>query len=242
MDSREPARHIAETWIRASAHPQRRRPAKPPPPAFTIAFSRETGSGGLLVAREVGKRLNWPVYDHELLEHLAKELHVDVDRLEAVDERPGSWLVESLNAFAAVSTVTEVTYFRRLLNLLLTLGARGECIIVGRGAPFVLPVETTLRVRLLASRPDRIALIGRERGLNPTEAARYVETTDRERFRFIKDHYHKDPTDSQLYDLVLNASRFSVEECAEIIIAALQRLQVRNALVPSGRPPDLRPA
>jgi cytidylate kinase len=217
--------------IRAGAYPHQRRPEGPSPSPFTIAFSRETGSGGLLVARAVGRRLDWPVYDHELLEHLAQELKVDVDRLENIDERPGNWLVEQVNAFAAVSTVTEVTYFRRLLKLLLTLGARGECVIVGRGAPFVLPVETTLRVRLLASRPDRIALIGRQRHLNPTEAARYVETTDRERIRFIKDHYHKDPTDSQHYDLVLNTSRFAVEECAELIIEALERLQARRAPV-----------
>jgi cytidylate kinase len=235
MDWREPAKHIAESLIRASAHPHRRRPEGPPPPAFTIAFSREAGSGGTLVAREIGRRLNWPVYDRELLEHLANELQVDVDQLQYVDERPGSWLVDCLKAFAAASTVTEVTYFRRLLNLLLALGARGECVIVGRGAPFVLPVDTTLRVRLLASRQDRIALLCREHGLDPTEAARYVETTDRERMRFIKDHFHKDLTDPQLYDLVLNASRFSVEECAAIIIEALHRLQARNAAVKQGQ-------
>jgi cytidylate kinase len=235
MDSRESALHSAEALIRTGEHPHRRRPEGPPPPAFTIAFSREAGSGATLVAREVGRRLNWPVYDRELLEHLAKELQVDVDQLRYVDERPGSWLVDTLKAFAAASTVTEVTYFRRLLNLLLALGDRGECVIVGRGASFVLPVDTTLRVRLLASRPDRIALLVREHGLNPTEAARYVETTDRERIRFLKDHFHKDPTDPQLYDLVLNASRFSVEECTAIIIEALHRLQARNAAVKPGQ-------
>ena len=146
---------------------------------------------------------------------------MDVHRLESVDERPGSWLVECIESFAAASTVTEVTYFRRLIKLLLALGARGECIIVGRGAMIVLPVETTLRVRVVASRHDRIALIGRERGLNPAEAARYVDSTDRERSRFIRDHFGKDLTDPLLYDLILNTSRFSVEECAEMIIEAL---------------------
>ena len=166
------------------------------------------------MAREVGRRLNWPVYDHEILDRLAKELHVDVDQLEHVDERRGNWLVECVQAFAAASTVPEVTYFRRLLKLLLALGAQGQCVIVGRGAMIALPVETTLRVRVVASREDRIATIGRERGLGPAEATRYVESTDRERSRFIRDHFGKDLTDPLLYDLILNASRFSVEECA----------------------------
>jgi len=116
MYSREQALRIAEALVRSSKYAYARRPEVPPQPSFTIALSREAGSGGKLVAHEVGRRLNWPVYDHELLDHLAKELHVDVDQLESVDERRSSWLVECVEAFAAASTVTEVTYFRRLLN------------------------------------------------------------------------------------------------------------------------------
>jgi len=143
-----------------------------------------------------------------------------------------------VEAFAAASTVTEVTYFRRLLKLFLALGARGQCIIVGRGAMIALPDDTTLRVRVVASREDRAALIGRERGLDPTEAARYVESTDRERSRFIRQHFRKDLTDPMLYDLVLNASRLSVEECADIVIETLLRLQARNASVKQGLVPS----
>jgi len=237
MYSREQAFRIGEAVIRSGEYPHPRQP-EAPPPSFTIALSRESGSGGELVAREVGRRLNWPVYDHELLDHLAKELQVDVDQLESVDERPGSWLVECVEAFADASTVTEVTYFRRLLKLLLALGARGQCVLVGRGAMIALPVDTTLCVRVVASLEDRIALIGRERSLNPTEAARYVESTDRERSRFIKQHFRKDLYDPLLYDLVLNASRLSVAECAELVIESLLRLQAREARVKQGQAPS----
>ncbi len=213
MNSRESARHVVESLVRASC-------TSPSPPARGVVtsplhdrFQPRGRVGRPTRGREIGRRLNWPVYDHELLEHLAKELQVDVDQLEFVDERPGHWLMDCLKAFGAVSTVNEVKYFRPLLNLLLALGAHGECVIVGRGSPFVLPADTTLCVRLLASRKDRIALIGRELALDPTQAAQYVETTDRERIRFIEDHFHKDPTDPQYYDLVLNSSRFSVVEC-----------------------------
>ncbi len=228
MDSREQAFRIGEALIRSGEYPHPRQ-TEAPPPSFTIALSREAGSGGKIVAREVGRRLNWPVYDHELLDCLAKELQVQVDQLESVDERRGSWLVECMQAFAATSTVSEVTYFQRLLKLLLALGARGQCVILGRGAIIALPVETTLRVRVVASRHDRIALIGRERGLNPTEAARYVDSTDRERSRFIRGHFGKELTDPLLYHLILNASRLSPDECADLIIEALQRLQAREA-------------
>lgn len=227
MYSREEAALAASAWIRASEHPQPWRTEVAGSNSFTIALSREAGARGTEVAREVGRRLNWPVYDNELLEQLAKELHVDVRRLENVDERPGSRLVECLEAFASATNVSEMTYLRQLLKLLLSLGARGECVIVGRGAVIALPVPTTLRVRLVATREDRIAAVGRERGLKPAEAGRFVDSTDQERRRFVKDHFHKDTSDPLLYDLILNASRLTVEECAGLVVEALMRLRAR---------------
>jgi cytidylate kinase len=177
----------------------------------------------------VGRRLNWPVYDRELLAQIAQDLRVGVRQVEGVDERPGNWLEEWAEALSGGLTVTEPAYFRRLLQLLLSLGARGECVIVGRGAAHLLPAATTLRVRLVASREDRVAAAGRELGLSPPEAARYVDTRDRERRQFIKGHFRKDPTEPENYDLVLNSSRFSAAECAGLVVEALRCLQARPA-------------
>jgi cytidylate kinase len=247
MNQKTAAEHFAEALDRLSKrpHPLRHAGAEAPgqtpgraepgesPSArsFTIAFSREAGSGGISVAREVGRRLNWPVYDQELMEQLAKELKVDVSLVEEVDERPGNWLVDSIKAFAAAATVTEVAYFHRLVRMLKALAARGECVVVGRGSSFILPMETTLRVRVVASRADRIAFMTRERGLTAAEAASYVDTKGRERLKFIKDHFHKDPADPLNYDLLVNRTRFTVDETSELVIEALQRLQARKQAV-----------
>lgn len=228
MYTRDEAFRIAQALGTSDEYPLNPRPVEQPPPRFTIALSREPGSGGALVAAEVGRWLNWPVYDHELLTRIAHDLKVDVNRLKGIDERPGSRLVECLEAFASASTVTEVTYFHSLLRLILALGARGECVIVGRGAMIALPLETTLRVRVVATREDRIAAVAREHGYSRVEAARFLETRDRERARFIKDHYHKDLADPLLFDLILNASRFNVDECATIVTESLARLQARK--------------
>ena len=221
------AEHFAEAMTRLTKHPHRFAPAgdqphteQPEAPrgsAFAIAFSREAGSGGISVAREVGRRLSWPVYDQELLESLAKELNVDISYLEDYDQgRRGSFLVDTIKAFSAAASVSEATYFR------------GECLIVGRGSSFVLPPETTLRVRIVASRDDRIAFIARDRKLSPVEAAHFVDTRDRVRQEFIKDYFHKDRADPQNYDLILNRSRFSLDETADLVIQALQRIQARK--------------
>lgn len=236
MEPLTASNYLCEALIRATEYTQPSNPtgsisaSRPTPIAFTVAISREAGARGTSVARELGQRLGWPVYDHELLEQVARDMHVTADLLERIDERPGSWLLESVQALSAAPNVTEIGYFRRLLKMLLALGARGECIIVGRGAPHVLPVASTLRVRLVGNRSDRVAVIERERGLSAADAARFVDTTDRERARFIRDHLLKDPTDPQNYDLVLNGSRFTVAECAETVLGTLRQFQARSGV------------
>jgi cytidylate kinase len=234
--------HFAEAITRLSKqpHPFSRTEAEDPSPlrgasssspssrTFCVAFSREAGSGGITVANEVGRRLNWPVFDQQIMEKLAQDLKVDVTLVEDYDERRGSWLVDTIKAFSASGSVSEVAYFHRLVRMLQALGARGECVVVGRGSMYVLPLDTTLRVRIVASREDRIAFIARERQLTRAEAARFVDTKDRDRLKFIKDHFHKDPADPLTYDLIVNRSRFSVDETAELVIEALQRMQARK--------------
>src|SRR5690242_802733 len=114
-------------------------PSAPKATPFTIALSREAGALGTSVAQELSKRLNWPVYDHELLEALAKDLGVRTRLLEQADEKPASWLQECIEAFAAVRTVSGTTYFLHLLKAFQSLSAHGECVIVGRGAALILP-------------------------------------------------------------------------------------------------------
>jgi cytidylate kinase len=197
--------------------------------ALTVALEREAGTCGAALAQELGKRLGWPVYDHELLEVIAQEMGLRVSLLETVDERRQGWLKEAFQRFAEVPQVSENTYVRHLFQTLLSLGAHGHCIIVGRGAAQVLPAASTLRVRLVAALKDRVTLAAQRLGLSEREASQWVEDTDRERVRFVQEHFRRDPTDVRQYDLVLCTSRWTVGEAAELIVQALHCLEARVA-------------
>lgn len=225
---------LPEALIRAVAHhrvvPQHGRPLEYQPSAPTIAISREVGAGGTSLARLVGSRLEWPVYDHELIVELAREMHVRVREMENVDERHVSWLEECVEAMSPELRVNEAAYVKHLSELLWTLGSHGACVIVGRGAAHLLPAGTTLRVRLIADLDDRIATLCGERGMTRMQAKASLESTEWARERFVKDHFRKDPSDMHNYDLVLNSSRTSLENCADLIVHALQHLENRTPL------------
>jgi cytidylate kinase len=191
----------------------------------TVALEREAGILGTSVAREVGRRLDWPVYDHELLERIAQEMGLQTKLLESVDEKRVPWLHDAFQALCAVPRVNENTYAHQLAKTILALGAHGQCVIVGRGAAQILPAETTLRVRLVAPDHDRIEALAERHALSRAEARQRMSAIDLERTSFVRDHFVKDPTDPGNYDLLLNFSRFGVADSADLIVSALWRLQ-----------------
>src|SRR5579872_112111 len=221
MNTRNRSARASEALVRAASHhgaaalmhsgesqSDKRRP-------FSIAISREAGTRGPAIAKALADRLGWPMYDHELLELVARDLKVRVKLLENVDEHHVTWLQECVEAFAAVPAVREGKYVRHLIETMLSLAARGNCVIVGRGSPFVLPPATTLRVRLMAPLDDRVAAVCREQNVPWVEAAQWVEQVDRERAQFVRLHFLRDADDPRYYDLLLNTAQFSLTDCAE---------------------------
>jgi cytidylate kinase len=194
---------------------------------FSIAIAREAGSGATAIAQEVGRRLGWPVYDRDLVDHIAKEMGLRAGLLESLDERHTSWMSEAMQQFLATTAtpyVGESNYVRHVAETILALGTHGECVIVGRGSAMILREETTLRVRLVAPFKDRVARTAAVLNLDHAAAAKRLEQLDRERTQYIRDHFLKHPEDPHFSDIVLNTSRFSLNACADLIVDALHRM------------------
>jgi cytidylate kinase len=210
------------------------RQSSPRPPRLTITISREAGALGNSVATEVGRRLDWLVYDRNILDKIGEKLRRSPSHLEDVDERRATWLGECLSSLFDKYHVGSNAYLMHLFGVVRSLGTTGSCVIVGRGANFLLPAETTLRVRLVARPEDRARVIASRLGLSPGDAIAWVEKTERERIDFIKHAFKKDPTDAHDYDMVLNMSFLSVDEAAQIITETLRRRERRGT--PAERP------
>jgi cytidylate kinase len=172
----------------------------------------------------VATQLDWLAYDRELLDAIAQDTGMHARLLQTVDEKPSTLLAESLSALLTTPAMSGSAYAHKLAQTISALGTHGQCVILGRGASLILPPATTLRVRLIAPRDDRIARVSRQLNLTPEEAGRRVDKTDRERTQFVQQYFRQDPTDVHLCDLVLNSARFSEKQCAELIVEALRRL------------------
>lgn len=190
---------------------------------LTVALAREEGTPADEVAAEVARRLGWRVYNHELPEQIAHALGTPMSVLDRIDERGQSWLVECMEGLSSRPHVSEWNYLRHLVRLVAELGGQGNCVIVGHGAAQILPPHSTLRVKLVSARENRVAFLMRRLHLSQRQAEQRADHLTRERAHFIQGHFHADPTAVDGYDLIVNSSHWSIPECASLIVQALHR-------------------
>ncbi|QDU54601.1 cytidylate kinase-like family protein [Aeoliella mucimassa] len=190
------------------------------PTRLTIAISRERGAGGGTVARLLAERLDWPLYDRELLEHIAERSGVHEDQLNKLDESRPAWFSEVLQSLGPAKQMTAAGYAALLHELLCALYMQGNCIVLGRGAAQILPLERTIRVRLIAPYEYRVERV-LETLVTRQAAERHVHDSDRDRRLFVKEYFHKDVNNCHDYDLTIDTSRVDAVTCCELIELAM---------------------
>jgi cytidylate kinase len=210
-------------------------PGLPPSvPAFlTIAISREAGSRGGSIAQRVGAKLGWQIYRQDTLEYIAQEGNLRQDLMDNQSPAAKAWVEENLDRLLRQQNLSRHPSVLDMARIILSLGAAGEVILLGRGAGCILPVPSTLNVRIMAPLSDRIAYMAQWLRLTMEEAGAQVNARDSRRAQFIETHFHRKPADVYQYDLLLNSSLLGEEACAQLIVqAARAKLQV---LKPGGQ-------
>ena len=186
-----------------------------------ITISRQFGSGGRTVGREVAQKLGIPCYDHELIERLAEESGFAKEYIKNESEyRPfGSRLASALNVGTGFDPLTnQDRLWIAQKRMILELGATESCVIVGRCADAILEDQADcLRVFIHASFEQRAKRIVEVYGETEVPTERRLRDKDKRRISYYQ--YYTDRTwgDINNYDVALDAGRLGIDKCVEII-------------------------
>lgn len=190
------------------------------PQSLTLALSREAGSRGGSIATRVGAKLGWQIYTQDLLDYLTQEVNFRQEIADNLSAVQVTWVEENIDRLLREQNLSRHPSVLDLARVILSLGAQGEAILLGRGAGCILPAASTLHVRIIAPLADRVAYMSQWLRLTVDEAAEQVHRRDTRRAEFIHTHFHRKPSDPYQYDLILNSSRLGEEHCAELIAQA----------------------
>jgi len=194
-----------------------------------ITVSREFGAGGSDLAAELGRRLDWPVLDREIVHRVAEQLRLDERTVQHFDEHPPSLLAR----IATVLIVSQPDIYsfpsdsdcpshdaiavatRRVIE---TMAASGPLIVVGHGAQCIFAGRPdALHVRLVAPLGARLSRVTRRMAIDAAFAATLIHRADRDRQAWIQRYFHHDWRSDQLYDLQINTGRVTIEEASDIV-------------------------
>ena len=186
-----------------------------------VTISREFGSGGRTIGRELAARLGIPCYDEEVIEKLSERSGYSREYIKERGEyAPAStWIGSALAGRDRNGYSVADSLWRVQSDLIQELAEKGPCVIVGRCADVILRNEASLlRVFISANEADRIAHVCKRDGVNENEAAAKLRRMDRERRNYYNGTTDGDWGHASSYDLCLNTSVIGRERCVEIIV------------------------
>lgn len=195
------------------------------PRGLTVALSREAGARGTTIAHKLGDLLGWQVFDQEMIDYLIANETGRVQIASELSEKSRAWVEARYRKLTAERGLRTEPETENLIRLVLAVAARGDAVIVGRGAGFLLPSETTLHVRIVSTLDSRVNYLAQALRMTREEAAEEVRTRDDRRARYLTRSLLCNPSDLTVYDLIVNSGRLGVEGAAQFIGWAVRTKQ-----------------
>lgn len=180
-----------------------------------LIIEREYGCGAAEVAEKAAQRLGWHLLDRELTNEIARMARVSPAECARHEERVDSWLYRlgktfwrgsyetslSLEGSEVLDADCMMVLFQKAI---LKAAEAGECVIVGRGAPYFLRNRPdTFCVFLYAPRHFKLRRLQAQLG-DAAKADQMVDSVDQGRAEFIRHYFGREWPVRHLYHMMVN--------------------------------------
>jgi cytidylate kinase len=194
-----------------------------------ITISREFGSGGRSIGKAVAERLGIPYYDKDLVEQVAVETGFDPAYIAEHGEYAPSksmfaYAFSHLGTPGIMDGLSSADYlWVKQRQVILDLAEKGPCVIVGRGADYILKDrEDCLHVFIHAPKEFRAERIVRLYGESEKSPEKRLDEKDGKRKVNYKHYTGEEWGMSRNYDISLNSGIIGVEKCVDIIVGLVE--------------------
>ena len=188
-----------------------------------VTIGRQFGSGGHEIGRHLAQKLGYELYDKELLKLQAKHSGIAEKVLESYDEAPTSSLLYSIvmDVYPSMNYVgnsLNQQIFQAQYDTIRTLADGRSCVIVGRGADYILRDHPNLvTVFIHAPLEDRAKRVAEYEHVSVDKARDMVIKADKKRASFYNFQTEKKWGQASEYMLSIDSSALGYEGSVELI-------------------------
>ena len=191
-----------------------------------ITISRQFGSGGRTIGREVANRLGIPFYDKELVDQIALESGFSPDFIEENGEHSPNrsrlaYAFSNQGVPGVMNGMSTADFLWSVqCSVIMQLAQKGPGVIVGRNADYILKDrQDCLDVFIHADkdfRADRIVKLYGEAEKSPE-----ARLNEKDKRRSINYQHYTGRTwgDCSNYDLCLNSAKLGIDACVDLIVS-----------------------
>lgn len=195
-----------------------------------ITVSRQFGSGGRSIAKAVADKLGYAYYDKELVKQVAVETGFSPEYVEEKGEyapirSPLSYAFAMASTPGLMNGMTAADYLWTIQRkVILDLADKGDCVIVGRCADFILADRPdALHLFIHADNAYRAQRIVRLYGESEQSPEKRLADKDGKRSVNYKHFTGREWGNVKNYDLSLNSGKFDEAYCVELIADIVTR-------------------
>ena len=188
-----------------------------------ITIGRQFGSGGHEIGRKLAEKLGIDIYDKELLKLQAQHSGIAEKVLESYDESPTSSLLYSIvmdvyPSMNYVGTSLNQQVFQAQFDSISKLQEKGNCVIVGRGADYILrDYPNLVTVFIHADLMERAARVAEFEKVSVEKAKEIVVKADKKRASFYNFQTDKKWGHASSYMLSVDSGALGYEGSVELI-------------------------
>lgn len=185
-----------------------------------IAISREFGSGGRTIGKEVAAKLGIPCYDSEIIEKISAQTGFTKEYVEKYGEYTVSDNLYN-NALAGRTYDGQSDADKLWLaqkEVITKLAKQGPCVIIGRCADYILrDTADCLSVFIHASDEKRAERIVSVYGQREEAPAKRLHDKDKKRKAYYELYTNTSWGEAENYAVCLDSGVLGTDKCVEII-------------------------
>jgi cytidylate kinase len=183
-----------------------------------ITISSEPGSGGRILAKGLAVRLEFDLFDRDIIKEIAESAHIRDAVIETIEKERMSGIEDFISSLVNDRYLWPGVYLEHLMQVVASIASHGNAVIVGRGANFLIPPENRLSIRMIAPFETRVKNVRNTYGVSPEEAKRRVINRENKRAAFIRQSFNANVANPDNYDLVINTQRLNIDAVLGAVI------------------------
>lgn len=190
---------------------------------YVITISREYGSGGRFIGRQLAKRLGINYYDNELLAQASEQSGMSKAVFENYDERKDGFFSGIVPTSYGFDMSMGQKVFLAQFDAIRAIAQRESCVIIGRCADYVLrDMPNVVSVFIHASMEKKIERAVKYYGVNQNKAKDIIIKMDKKRRNYYNFYSDRDWGKANTYDLCLT-SDIGLDESVDAIKTFAER-------------------